>query len=303
MPSYSPAGLTDIANLSLQMIGSQPIDSIDDANLPRARQCANTIWRAVEQVGRRHNWNCLSKRKRLTQITLPESSSCYGQGTSIGWKGCRPSSPPPYWLAGTVYTGGTLVTWGQAIYYCLQGYTSSAWFINDETAGYWAQIYSSFFGDGEGNADGYEWNYAYMVPPDFLLIDELNGTDCRKGRGVGDLYELFVVQQDNSDASVSNARVLFCNEPYANVKYTALIQDPTIYDPLFIDCVAVVLASKIATPILGDDGKRAQSLLETYESITLPNAMLKDAGEKKDRPYDPTRESKFLKSRYGSTAG
>ena len=31
--------------------------------------------------------------------------------------------------------------------------------------------------------------------------------------------------------------------------------------------------------------------------------LLKDAGERKDRRYDPTRESNFLRSRWNSTNG
>lgn len=304
MGQYFPPGVTEVVNLGLLEIGSQPISDIDSLNGAAPEACRAAFWQVVREVGRSHNWNCLKLRANLTQLSLPTDSSVYGDGTSIGWPGCHPSVPPPYWLANTVYTGGTLVTYGEAIYYCLQGYTSSGNFINDMTAGFWAQIYSSFFGGQQGASQGlYEWKYGYALPGDFLLLNELNGTDCRDRKGEGDLYELFITQTKNADQTVSSVGALFCNEPWADVKYTALIQDPTVWDPLFIGCIAVLLGSKIATTIRGDDGKMANALRSRFVSDTLPNAQMKDAGERKLRRYDPTRQSNFLKSRWGSTAG
>ncbi len=303
MPAYVPTGITSIANLALAEIGQMPIGDIDDNNSNSAQHCAANFWQVVRQVGRAHNWNCLQRRQNLVQLTLPGGYS--GDCTAIGWRGCAPTTLPPYWLANTAYTGGTLVTYGEAIYYCLQAYTSTDWFINDMTGGYWAQIYSTFLGPyTPGEANGYEWNFGYVLPNDYLLITELNGNDCRFGRGVGSLYELFIYQTTNpGDQSISNVGTLFADAPYANVKYTALIQDPTIWDPLFVDAVATLLAAKISTPLRGDDGKMANMLRERYMREILPNAMMKDAGERKERRYDPTRDSDFLASRWRSTNG
>src|SRR5882672_511360 len=212
---YEPLGITSVANLALLEIGQQTISDIDDQNGESPAACRAAFWQTVREVGRSHNWNCLKLRKNLTQLVLPVTSSVYnGQGTSIGWLGCHPSTPPPYWLAHTTYAGGTLVTYGEAIYYCLMAYTSSTNFINDLTAGFWAQIYSSFFAGLQGAQSGlYEWNFAYALPPDFLLLNELNGTDCSKGRGIGDLYEIFASQITNQDQSVSTVQALFCDQP------------------------------------------------------------------------------------------
>lgn len=301
MPAYAPLGITDIANLALLEIGNQPITDIDDLNGEAPAACRAAFWQAVREVGRSHNWNCLKKRANLTLLSLQGSSSF---GTSLGWPGCYPATPPPYWLANTAYTGGTLVTYGEAIYYCLQAYTSTGNFINDATGGYWAQIYTSFYQNARGNAgDLYEWKFGYALPDDFLLATELNGNDCRHGRGIGSLYELYVNQFKNADQTLSSAQALFCDEPWADLKYTAFIPDPTVWDALFVGCVAVLLASKIATQIRGDDGKMAAALRLRYGGDVLPNAQMKDAGERKDRRYDPTAESNFLRSRWGSTAG
>lgn len=304
MAQYTPPGVTDVCNLGLLEVGSQPISDIDDLNGEAPAACRAAFWQAVGEVGRSHNWNCLKLRANLTQLSLPASSSVYTDGTSLGWPGCHPSVPPPYWLANTTYTGGTLVTYGEAIYYCLQGYTSSDNFINDMTAGFWAQIYSSFFAGRQGASAGlYEWKYGYALPSDYLLLNELNGNDCRQGKGEGDLYEIFISQTKNADDTVSSIRALFTDEPWADVKYTALIQDPTVWDSHFIGALAVLLGSKIATQIRGDDGKMAALLRNRYDSVVLPTAKMKDAGERKLPRYDPTKESNFLRSRWGSTAG
>lgn len=303
MPTYAPPGVTEVANLALLEIGQQPIADINDLNGSAAPACRAAFWQTVREVGRSHNWGCLKVRKNLAQLTFPNTNSG-SFGTAIGWPGCRPAIPPPYWLANTFYAGGTLVTYGQAIYYCLQAYTSSANFINDVSAGAWAQLYSSFFQSMVGPAAPlYEWNFGYALPQDFLLANELNGQDCRHGKGIGSLYELFINQVVNADDTISSQGALFCNQPYADLKYTALIQDPTVWDPLFIGAVAVLLAAKIATRIRADDGKMAMALRQKYDNDVLPWAQLKDSGEGKYRRYDPTKESNFLRSRYGSTAG
>ena len=305
---YSPPGITDIANLALLEVGSQPIDDIDDQNTGSSgAACRAAFWQAVREAGRSHNWNCLKKRASLPQLSFPNEEYYSSFGTAIGWPGCRPSVPPPYWLPNTLYSGGNLVTYGQAIYYFLGPsgpQISSNNFINDLSMGLWGQLYSSFFQSNQGPASFlYEWRFGYGLPPDFLLLNELNGTDCRSRRNQGDLYELFINQVTNGDQTISSATALFCNQPWANIKYTALIQDPTVWDPLFIGCVALLLASKIATQILGDDGAMAAKLKNRYDTEALPDAQLKDSGERKMYRYDPTADSNFLRSRYGSTAG
>lgn len=302
MANPAPLSPTDIANLALAEIGQQPIQDIDDSNSNAARICASVFWHCVGKVGREHNWNCLQRRQALTQLALPGASS--SDCSAIGWRGGAPTSLPPYWTANTAYVGGTLVTWGQAIYYCLQANTSSGNFVNDVTLGLWAQLYSTFLGPiSPGNANGYEWNFGYVLPPDYLLITELNGNDCRRGLGIGSLFELFTYRTANPDGSQSNVMALFCNAPYANVKYTALISDTTLFDECFVDALAVFLAAKVSTTLRKDDGKMANNLRNRYRGDVLPTAILKDSGERKERRYDPTKESRFLRSRWNSTNG
>ena len=316
MPAFSPLSPTDLCNLALAEIGVPPISDIDDnsnnSGANAAKLCAKFFWPSVLKVAREHNWNCLQRRVSLPQLSLPQSSS--SECTSMGWSCGQPSSWPPYWLANTPYTGATLVTYGEAVYYCLTAYTSSDNFIVDLTAGYWAQLYQPAINSygGPGGQNGYEWNFGYILPSDYVLLTELNGNNlCGfggigsegfTGRGVGSLYEIFVYQTTNPDESSSNVRALFCNTPYANIKYTALIQDTTLFDPHFVDAVSVFLAGKLATVLRADDGRLGQVLRARYRE-TLAAALMKDSGERKFYRYDPCKESQYLASRYGSTAG
>jgi len=306
---FSPPTLTDIANLALLEIGSRPIDDIDDLNTGSSGDAIRVaFWPAVRETGRSHPWGCLKKRLNLTQLSFPNEEYYSSFGTAIGWPGCYPSTPPPYWLPNTLYSGGNLVTYGQAIYYFLGPsgpQVSTNNFINDLSAGLWGQIYSSFYQSQVGPAGRqYEWQFGYALPTDYLLLNELNGVGCYFGKGKGDLYEIFNNQVTNSQSqNVSNQTALFCDQPYADIKYTALIQDPTVWDPLFINAVAVLLGSKIATTVLGDSGVMMQKLKAKFDNEVLPDAQLKSAGEMKVPRYDPTRDSNFLRSRYGSTAG
>jgi len=307
MSQYAPLSVTDICNLALFELGIQPIDDIDQTNGTAAGVLRTAYWQCLREIGRSHPWNCLRKATSLTALVVPglagSASSCY---EAFGWPGCRPSTLPPYWAANTYYAGGTLVTWGEAIYYSLYNQTSGTNFVQDMTNGLWAQIYSTFISWGGATGGLYPWSFAYALPNDFLLLNVLNENDCwgRYGnQGVGDLYEIYVNQTTNQDQTISSVSALFTDEPYANIEYTALVQDPTVYDPMFISALALLVASKVATVLLGDDGKQAAALRQRYLLDALPNAKMRSAGERKVPRYDPTRESNFLRARWRSTNG
>jgi len=295
---YSPQSLTDVCNIALLEIGSQPISDMDDTTSTNAGYCRQAFWQAFREVARMHDWNCLTKRVPLALL-----------GSTV--TGVTTPTAPPYWQPNTLYTAtaaGTYVTYGTATYLCMVTATSSSNFINDLTAGLWAQNFMpntftmafSNWSNTPGNAGtNYEWNYAYGLPSDFLLLLELNGNSCANHRGVGDLYELYITQVTNTDETISSIQSLYCNAATAVIKYIALIQDPSIWDPLFSACIGTLLASKIATQIRGDGGATEAALLQKFRTVTLPIARVQDGGEQKERRYDPTKESKFLRARYG----
>jgi hypothetical protein len=244
----------------------------------------------VREVGRLHDWNCLKKRATLALLS--------GQ---VDDPAISTPPAPSAWQPLTAYQTNDTVLFNSTVYTCAGSYTSSASFLTDNSEGHWIQQFG-YPQPVVGNAgDMYEWKYAYGMPGDYLLLVELNGNDCLQGRGVGSLYEIYASQMQANPSS--HVLSLYCNEPTAVVKYVALIEDTTIYDPLFVGAVATFLASKVVTPIKKDGGAMEARLLEEFYRVTLPQAMLRDGGERKERRYDPTKSSNFLRARQRGLVG
>ena len=283
-----PLSQTNIANLALAKMGGQPIANIADTNSANAIACNNAWEQAVREVGRSHDWNCIKARDSLDQVAIASTP-----GSTL------PPSPG-VWAAGTAYVAGQQVIESGATYAALSDHTSGAVFTTDLNAGLWEQVgaptpawwtnanLSPFAPTTSGTL--YEWLWAYQLPNDFLLLCELNGNDCISAQTDGDLYELY---QDK----------LFCDFPTADIKYTAYVTDTTKWDAFFTECVAQLLASKIATVLRKDDGNLAARLLMEYHQVILPKARVKNAGERKVRRFDPVAESRWVNSRRFSTNG
>lgn len=69
-------------------------------------------------------------------------------------------------------------------------------------------------------------------------------------------------------------------------------------DPLLVRAISVLLASKISPALRQDGQDLAQALLVRYQQIDLPDARRHDGSEAKDRRYDPSSESNFIRSRW-----
>lgn len=276
---------TDIANLALAKVGSQPVQNISDPNVNRALVCNSAYEQTVREVARSHGWNCLMTRARLTQVVGADEST---------------STPatPANWAPSTYYAAGVTVIFVTTRYLCAVAYTSTSNFINDLTAGFWIQDYGQDY-TPSNTSPLYEWLYSYQLPSDYVLLCGLNGTDLRDS-GIGydapsqgnveDLYEIY-------------GKVLYTDQPEVDVKYVRYTADPSYYDSLFTNCVVWLLASKIATPLRNDNGEMEGRMLTAYERVILPKARMKDSGEGKPRRYDPTLESNLIRSRWHSTAG
>ena len=274
---------TDIANLALMRLGQRKCQAIDDAQDPNARAMLVAWPQAFGEVGRSAPWNCLRARVMLSQLP-PQPGSSF---TSV------PTAVP--WTPNTVFAQNTYVTFGNPayLYFCLIGNTSSSNFTNDLTRGWWQQtdMFSpNYLSWNSGNAGTlYEWNYAYALPSDFLLLVELNGQNCWKPKGVGSLYEVY---QKN----------LYCNSPYADIKYNQAITDTTTLDPMFTGALELKLAELTATTLRKDDAKLSITLHQLFESY-IQEARQKNAAEAKPRRYNIVSESRFVRSRWRSTNG
>ena len=135
----------------------------------------------------------------------------------------------------------------------------------------------------------YEWSSRFQLPADFIRALELNGVDCWDNFN-GDKFEIY-------------GRFLYTDERFCDLKYVAYTEDATLYDSAFIGALYMMLAARIATPIRKDDGQLAAQLEEIYQMESLPTARRLNGNEGHRRRYDPGTQSKFIRSRWGSTNG
>lgn len=297
--AYTPPSPTDLCNLALQKIECLPIDSIDNPNDQRARLCKVAFWPTFREVGRSHAWNCLTKRAELTLLSGQVVGTIASPTSGLSGYYPTPPSTINQWQPATHYNTGDWVVFNSVAYTCASTYTSGTFFLVDVSEGYWVQQFGYPL-PTTGNAGGmYEWKYAYAMPQDYLMLIALNGNDCLHGKGVGSLYEIY------ASAMTAGGHVLslYCNEPTAVAKYVAAIEDTTIYDALLISAFTHLLACAIVTPIKKDAGQMESRLRMEYRISVLPSAQLSDGAERKERRYDPTKESNFIRSRFNGLSG
>ena len=66
-------------------------------------------------------------------------------------------------------------------------------------------------------------------------------------------------------------RCVFCPAQDVALRYIADVEDTALFDPLFVEALALRLACKMCIPLVNSTTMR-QSLLEEYQRITLPQA-------------------------------
>ena len=130
------------------------------------------------------------------------------------------------------------------------------------------------------------WAEQYQLPSDYLKMVSLNDKDRE------DFSDLWEIEGDK----------LLTDETEANIRYIAHLTNTVLYDPNFVDCVAMFIAQRIATPIRQDRTKAAELKQEFFERI-LPDARKTDANEQRQGPINTTAGSGYIKSRRISTAG
>lgn len=149
-----------------------------------------------------------------------------------------------------------------------------------------------------------EWTYCYGLPADAInFIEVLSSTAqddyavglvpgssdlSSMGAYVGVPYEnAAVVSYQSQPFSVETLQdgtpVLYSDQANAVLRYTALVEDTTLFSPLFITTLSWHLASMLAGPVLkGDVGaaesKRCQQMMQFY----LSKATASDANQRKN---------------------
>jgi hypothetical protein len=281
---------TDIGNLALSKIGVPSITNITDQTLSQAI-ALNTNWAlSFQECARGAPWNCLRKTVVLQQTTNPTLTPSVSTLTP---------TPIP-WAPLTNYAANVNLTFGGNTYTTSYAYTSNASFTFDLTSGALSlTLIPSYFPFNIVSSTGLPsetvsgWNFAYLLPSDFLLAVMLNDNWCwgnyGSPSGATTKYEV-------------QGGILLTNQWQAILKYTANLTDTTQYDPLFVNTLSFLLASKVATPLRKDDGTLQLKMLQAYNQA-LAEARTTNANEGSPiRTSQPSR-SRWVRSRWFSTAG
>ncbi|GAT35617.1 hypothetical protein TSACC_3688 [Terrimicrobium sacchariphilum] len=126
------------------------------------------------------------------------------------------------------------------------------------------------------------WAYQYQLPADCLRILQLNG------------YEVY---QPDSRYEIEGGKML-TNDETAQVRYIRRVEDATLFPPLFVEALALKIATRLAKPLSGSSSE-VERLMAEYERITKPLAVRKDAAEGKSKVKLPWANSRFVRARFG----
>lgn len=92
------------------------------------------------------------------------------------------------------------------------------------------------------------WAYRFRYPNDCLKA--LKVTDGASDRMIGSSSATLVKIPYDVISDESNAgKAIVCDSDDIYLHYTANIQDPTLFDPMFASALAWLIASEIATPL------------------------------------------------------
>ncbi|MCU7218020.1 hypothetical protein [Pseudomonas sp. VE 196-7] len=129
------------------------------------------------------------------------------------------------------------------------------------------------------------WAFRYRYPADCLKVREIIEPGQRRPRSA-DMQIPFSIGFD------PGGRVIHTDQPEAGVRFTFRVQDPTFFDPLFVEALAWRLSMELALPL------SSKAELQTFASqqyqIALTNAEASAFNESQD---DPDPESEFVSVR------
>lgn len=143
-----------------------------------------------------------------------------------------------------------------------------------------------------------EWDYAYAAPQDAINIIAVLPADAQDDyssslspyptilsgvpNSAGGAY---VPQQYSCEVNESGAQVILTDQPKAALRYTRIVEDTTMFSPLFVDAVAFLLASYLAGPIIkGLEGAQmSAAMLKAFREV-ISEAKESDSGQRRVQP-------------------
>jgi hypothetical protein len=118
----------------------------------------------------------------------------------------------------------------------------------------------------------YKWSAAYQLPSDFIRLVEIAGCNAWSQSEYFDrMGSKLYLGRGDWDGTEEDADTV-------NIEYIFRQSDTTVFDPLLVECLALILAMKMARTLTGSDSK-AQALREEYERVVLPRARTLNASQ------------------------
>jgi len=133
-------------------------------------------------------------------------------------------------------------------------------------------------------APDFGFSYRYRQPTDCIRVLRVNGRDVDEPT---DLYEI-------------EGRDILTDADTMKLQYIRYTEDTTLFDSLFVEALAILIASKVAVTIRQDE-RLAASLTKQYLTVILPRARKVDGNERNKAPYDARQQSRSLGSRQSGT--
>jgi hypothetical protein len=150
-----------------------------------------------------------------------------------------------------------------------------------------------------------EWRFAYQLPPDCRNpIDLLNPTPIaffpgtpRHGNWEDTAYEPGPIPYELESLAVGTG-VIYTNLENAILRYVWGVTDITKFSAQCVDSIAWLLAAYLAGPILkGDEGAQMAAACMKAYNVSMAQAMVNDANNRRRRPQDSQRSAPWIGNR------
>lgn len=129
-------------------------------------------------------------------------------------------------------------------------------------------------------APSFGWTYQYQLPTDCIRLETVNGYDP------GDIEDEYEIE----------GRKILTDSDECKITYIQYKEDTGEYDPLFVEALALLIASKIAVSIRQDEAM-ASRLYEEFMRYALPAARKSDGNELRKNRILMGNDSAWIKSR------
>lgn len=140
--------------------------------------------------------------------------------------------------------------------------------------------------------------FRYKVPQDCLMVLKVNGERRASASGSFTVDDVSL-RQPYWDRF---GRFIHTDDEVCRIEYVKFFDTTSEIGGTFNAALSCLMASKFATSVRNDGGKRARELRNEYKTDYLPSARMKNANEKNRPPADITDGSRFLGFRRFGTA-